>query len=41
VRAPVAALGRNGFFGSTPFTIINRELKRIGQEPVDWCVPNL
>jgi uracil-DNA glycosylase len=37
--SPLSA--RRGFFGSTPFTIVNRELKRAGQEPVDWCVPNL
>jgi uracil-DNA glycosylase len=27
-----------GFFGSTPFTIINRELARAGKTPVDWCI---
>lgn len=36
--SPLSA--RRGFFGSTPFTIINRELKRAGKEPVDWCVPD-
>lgn len=30
---------RRGFFGSRPFTVINRELQRAGKEPVDWCVP--
>lgn len=30
-----------GFFGSTPFTIINRELERTGNAPVDWCLPRL
>jgi len=37
--SPLSA--RRGFFGSTPFTIINRELRRAGKEEVDWCVPNL
>ena len=35
--SPLSA-GR-GFFGSTPFTIINRELARAGTPPVDWCIP--
>ncbi|MBB4636900.1 uracil-DNA glycosylase [Longimicrobium terrae] len=30
-----------GFFGSTPFTIINRELERTGNAPIDWCLPRL
>jgi uracil-DNA glycosylase len=30
-----------GFFGSTPFTIINRELERTGNTPIDWCLPGL
>lgn len=36
--SPLSA--RRGFFGSTPFTIINRELKRVGKQPVDWCIPD-
>ena len=34
--SPLSA--RRGFFGSKPFTIINRELTRTGQKPVDWCI---
>lgn len=34
--SPLSA--RRGFFGSTPFTVINRELERAGKEPVDWCI---
>jgi uracil-DNA glycosylase len=34
--SPLSA--KRGFFGSTPFTIINRELKRAGKTPVDWCI---
>jgi uracil-DNA glycosylase len=34
--SPLSA--KRGFFGSTPFTIINRELERIGQAPVEWCL---
>lgn len=30
-----------GFFGSKPFSIINRELERVGKDPIDWCIPNL
>jgi uracil-DNA glycosylase len=37
--SPLSA--RRGFFGSTPFTIVNRELERAGKKPVDWCIPNL
>ncbi|HYW12809.1 MAG TPA: uracil-DNA glycosylase [Longimicrobium sp.] len=29
-----------GFFGSTPFSIINRELERAGKAPVEWCIPD-
>lgn len=29
-----------GFFGSAPFGIINRELRRAGKEPVEWCIPD-
>ena len=35
--SPLSA--KRGFFGSKPFTTINRELKRTGQEPVEWCIP--
>lgn len=34
--SPLSA--KRGFFGSTPFTIINRELQRAGKTPVDWCI---
>lgn len=37
--SPLSA--RRGFFGSTPFSIINRELQRVGKDPVDWCIPDL
>ena len=28
-----------GFFGSRPFSWANRELTRLGREPVDWSLP--
>jgi uracil-DNA glycosylase len=34
--SPLSA--RRGFFGSKPFTTINRELERMGQTPVEWCI---
>lgn len=34
--SPLSA--RRGFFGSKPFTTINRELERMGQKPVEWCI---
>ncbi|HLM69309.1 MAG TPA: uracil-DNA glycosylase, partial [Longimicrobium sp.] len=37
--SPLSA--KRGFFGSTPFTIVNRELERAGNEPVQWCVPDV
>lgn len=36
--SPLSA--RRGFFGSKPFSVINRELQRVGKDPIDWCVPN-
>jgi uracil-DNA glycosylase len=36
--SPLSA--KRGFFGSTPFTIVNRELERAGREPVQWCIPD-
>ena len=27
---------RNGFLGSKPFTTVNRYLKEVGKEPIDW-----
>ena len=34
--SPLSA--KRGFFGSKPFTTINRELKRTGKPPVEWCI---
>jgi uracil-DNA glycosylase len=34
--SPLSA--KRGFFGSTPFSIINRELRRAGHAPVEWCL---
>jgi uracil-DNA glycosylase len=36
--SPLSA--RRGFFGSKPFSIINRELQRAGKDPVGWCIPD-
>lgn len=36
--SPLSA--KRGFFGSKPFSVIDRELKRAGKEPVDWCIPD-
>ena len=30
-----------GFFGSKPFAAANAALKKSGQEPIDWCLPEL
>ena len=35
--SPLSA--RNGFFGSKPFSTINRALEGSGSEPVDWSLP--
>ena len=35
--SPLSA--RNGFFGSKPFSAINRVLETAGHEPVNWCLP--
>ncbi|MCY8007358.1 uracil-DNA glycosylase [Bacillus haynesii] len=32
---------RNGFFGSRPFSRANQYLKQIGDEPINWSLPNL
>ena len=32
---------RNGFFGSRPFSRANQYLEQIGDEPIDWSLPNL
>lgn len=34
--SPLSA--KRGFFGSKPFTTINRELERVGKKPVEWCI---
>jgi uracil-DNA glycosylase len=34
--SPLSA--KRGFFGSKPFTTINRELRRVGKPPVEWCL---
>ena len=34
--SPLSA--KRGFFGSKPFTTINRELRRVGKAPVEWCL---
>jgi len=34
--SPLSA--KRGFFGSKPFGTINRELQRVGQPPVEWCI---
>ena len=30
-----------GFFGSRPFSRVNDFLKRTGQEPIDWQLPDI
>jgi uracil-DNA glycosylase len=30
-----------GFFGSKPFSQINAALTKSGQDPIDWCLPEL
>ncbi|MEZ4382041.1 MAG: uracil-DNA glycosylase [Nannocystaceae bacterium] len=37
--SPLSA--RNGFFGSKPFSTINRHLEELGQAPIDWRLPEL
>jgi uracil-DNA glycosylase len=37
--SPLSA--KRGFFGSRPFSKINAALEKVGQAPVDWCLPNL
>ncbi|EFV70616.1 uracil-DNA glycosylase [Bacillus sp. BT1B_CT2] len=32
---------RNGFFGSRPFSRANQYLEQIGDEPIDWSLPNI
>ena len=37
--SPLSASG--GFFGSRPFSRVNKFLESIGEEPIDWQIPNL
>jgi uracil-DNA glycosylase len=37
--SPLSA--RNGFFGSKPFSKINRTLREAGKSEIDWQIPNL
>lgn len=37
--SPLSA--RNGFFGSKPFSTINRTLREAGKPEIDWQLPNL
>jgi uracil-DNA glycosylase len=36
----LAALARNGFFGSEPFSQINTALRAAGKPEIDWQLPN-
>ncbi|MBI1832929.1 MAG: uracil-DNA glycosylase [Planctomycetes bacterium] len=36
--SPLSA--HNGFFGSKPFSTINRALQSRGQPPIDWAIPD-
>jgi len=35
--SPLSA--HRGFFGSRPFSKVNSELTRLGQDAIDWCLP--
>ena len=37
--SPLSAM--RGFFGSRPFSKTNDYLQQLGQEPIDWSIPNL
>ena len=37
--SPLSA--KRGFFGSKPFSTANAALEKVGQAPVDWCLPDL
>ncbi|MCB9638000.1 MAG: uracil-DNA glycosylase [Myxococcales bacterium] len=37
--SPLSASG--GFFGSKPFSAINKSLEEAGKTPIDWQIPNL
>lgn len=36
--SPLSA--HRGFFGSQPFSSINRALQRFGRQEIDWCLPS-
>lgn len=37
--SPLSASG--GFFGSRPFSRVNKFLESIGEQPIDWQIPNI
>jgi len=37
--SPLSASG--GFFGSRPFSRVNKFLESIGEKPIDWQIPNI
>ena len=37
--SPLSA--RNGFFGSKPFSAINKALSQLGKPEIDWQIPNI
>lgn len=37
--SPLSA--RNGFFGTRPFSAINKALRRMGKSEIDWQIPDL
>ena len=37
--SPLSASG--GFFGSRPFSRVNKFLESVGESPIDWQIPNL
>lgn len=37
--SPLSA--RNGFFGSRPFSTINRALQQVGQQEIQWQIPDI
>jgi len=36
--SPLSA--KNGFFGSKPFSKINRALREVGKPEIDWQIPD-
>lgn len=37
--SPLSAFG--GFFGSKPFSRVNKFLESVGESPIDWQIPNI